>query len=136
MALGVSLGAIVYAAPEGVSGTAGSTAVRASVGALEAIARFGGDPPLVVDAALGVSVNHVMFAGAANVPFTSREEDATSASPTLRARATYGFETLGVFVDARTGLAFPEIAVRFAGANVATSVRPWACFSGGVALAF
>lgn len=136
VAFGVSLGGIVPAAPEGVSSTAGSTDVRAYVGALEAIARFGSASPIVVDTALGVSMNHVTFAGSANAPFTSRDENATSVSPTLRVRAAHGFGAVGLFLDARAGVAFPEIAVRFAGADVATWGRPWACFGGGVALAF
>ncbi|MBS2013712.1 MAG: hypothetical protein JST00_12535 [Deltaproteobacteria bacterium] len=135
-AFGLGLDGLVTIAPEGVSGAAGSADVRAYAGGLEAIARLGSSAPIVIDAALGISVNHVTFSGAANAPFTSKDESATSVSPTLRARATYGVGRVGLFLDARTGFALPEIAVRFAGADVATWGRPWACLGGGVALGF
>lgn len=136
VAFGASAGAWIAAAPESVSGSAGTADVRAYAGAAEAIARFGGAARFVADVALGVSVNHVTFAGSAVAPFTSRDESATSVSPTLRARATYAFGRVGFFLEARGGLAVPEIAVRFAGADVATWGRPWVSPGGGVAVGF
>lgn len=133
---GIGVFGLATLVPESIGTSAGSADVRTLAVGADALVRHSLTPALAARGGVGIAACHVTFAGRAAAPLTSRDESATTASPSALLGGEYRFGRLGLYAEARAGLAAPSVTVRFAGESVAQWGGPWALLGGGAALAF
>jgi len=123
-------------AGSGVSGAQGTADVRALFFGPELIARMHLSRALAVGLGAGALATLVLVEGQANAPFSSRDDSAWTVSPGAHLRLAWRSGPLGLFAEARAGIALPAVAIRFDGAVVDEWGAPWGSLGGGASAAF
>jgi hypothetical protein len=134
--LGARVDAFFPMAPAHLSDDAGDVELSASIYRLSAIYDFGGaESALVFRLLAGVALARLHFAGAANAPSTSAEDDRLVFGPSAGVAAAFRLSANVRLTGEATALAaFPNTVVRLAGHEATAWGRPAATASVGVEL--